>query len=178
MKKNIIIIFGITLFFSCGSGKSFQSFYNNHKNDVGVTAFQVPNFMKTLLGTISPQMGGLFNNIQDFKLISFNEIDNLKQAELITQMNAITTNNYKDVFRQNKPEKTKILSVIEDGDVVKQAIIFNSTLAKTSIFYLKGSFDPNKLKEISETEQFDELAGKLLQQYQNTSLIQPIIPSN
>lgn len=163
---------------SCGSSKSFQSFYNEHKNDVGVTAFQVPNFMKGLLGSISPEVGGLFNNIQDFKFITFNEIDKPKQTDLISQMNLVTTNSYKDVFRQNKPEKTKILSVIEDGDVVKKAIIFNSSLDKTTIFYLKGSFDPNKLRKFSETEQFDNLAEKLIQEYQNPSLIQPITPNN
>lgn len=176
--KKLFLLLLCTAFISCGSSRSFQSFYNQHKNDVGVTAFQVPNFMRSLLGSISPEMGGLFNNFQDFKFITFNQIDKTKQTELITQMNAVTTNSYKDIFRQNKPEKTKILSVIEDGDVVKKAIIFNSTLDKTTVFYLKGSFDPNKLRQVSETEQFDELAGKLIQEYQNPSLIQPINPNN
>ena len=67
---------------------------------------------------------------------------------MISQLDAITSTEYKDVYRQNKAEKTKILSVIEDGDVVKQAIIFNSTLTKTSVFYLKGNFNPNKLRAI------------------------------
>lgn len=177
MKKYLLFLICIA-FLSCGSNRSFQSFYNQHKNDVGVTAFQVPNFMRSLLGSISSETGGLFNNIQDFKFITFNEIDKLKQTELITQMNAVTTNSYKDVFRQNKPEKTKILSVIEDGDVVKKAIIFNSSLDKTTVFYLKGSFDPNKLRKFSETEQFDNLAEKLIQEYQNPTLQQPITPNN
>lgn len=167
MKKTIILATLIILFTSCGSGRSFQSFFNDHKNDVGVTAFQVPNFMKALLGSISPEMGGIFNNLHDLKFITFNEISKLKQQELVNQMNLVTANRYTDILRQNEPEKTKILSVIEDGDVVKQAIIFNSTLAKTSVFYLKGSFDPNKLKKLSETDQFDDLSNKLIQQYQS-----------
>ena len=60
MKKILFFFSLISLYVSCGSNKSFQSFYNNHKNDIGVTAFQVPNFMKTLLGSISTEMGGLF----------------------------------------------------------------------------------------------------------------------
>lgn len=167
MKKPITILSILLLFTSCGSTKSFQSFFNEHKNDVGVTAFQVPNFMKALLGSISPEMGGIFNNIQDLKFITFNNISAEKQSQLIQSMNAVTANKYTDILRQNKPEKTKIVSVIEDGDVVKKAIIFNSTLAKTSVFYLKGRFDPNKLKSLSETNQFDDLSGKLLQQYQS-----------
>ncbi|MCH3882863.1 MULTISPECIES: DUF4252 domain-containing protein [Tenacibaculum] len=167
MKKIATLTLTLFLFISCGSGKSFQSFFNDHKNDIGVTAFQVPNFMRTLLGSISPEMGGVFDNIQDFKFITFNEIDAAKQGELINQMGLVTTNKYTDILRENKVDKTKILSVVEDGDVVKEAIIFNSTLAKTSVFYLKGSFDPNTLKEISEKDQFDQLSTKLLNQYQS-----------
>lgn len=167
MQKVIIIVTITILFISCGSSKSFQSFFNEHKNDVGVTAFQVPNFMKALLGSISPEMGGMFNNLHDLKFITFNEISKPKQQELVNQINLVTANRYKDILRQNEPEKTKILSVIEDGNVVKKAIIFNSTLAKTSVFYLKGSFDPNKLKKLSETNQFDNLSNQLIQQYQS-----------
>ena len=54
---------------------------------------------------------------------------------------------------------------MEDVDVVKQAIIFNSTLNKTSVFYLKGRFDPNQIRKLSETNQFENLSSKLLQQY-------------
>lgn len=164
--KKIILLTILTLFISCGSNKSFQSFFNEHKNNVGVTAFQVPNFMKALLSTISPDMNGIFNNIQDLKFITFNEISKEKQTQLIQSINAVTNSNYTDILRQNSIDKTKILSVIEDGDVVKKAIIFNSTLSKTSVFYLKGSFDPNKLKSLSETNQFDDLSNKLLQHYQ------------
>lgn len=166
MKKIFILLFTITVFISCGSGRSFQSFFNEHKNEVGVTAFQVPNFMRALLGSISPEMGGIFNKVQDFKFITFNDISKQKQSELITQMNEVTANNYTDILRKNTTDQTKILSVIEDGDVVKKAIIFNSSLNKASVFYLQGSFDPNKLREISETNQFEDLSSKLLQQYQ------------
>ncbi len=83
-------------------------------------------------------------------------------------MNLVTTDNFTDILRQNTLEKTKIISVKEDGDVVTQAIIFNSTLAKTSVFYLKGSFDPNKIKAISETNQFENLSNKLIQNYQSS----------
>jgi hypothetical protein len=44
-------------------------------------------------------------------------------------------------------------------------------LAKTSVFYLKGRFDPNRIKELSETNQFENLSSKLLQNYQTTPLI-------
>ena len=175
MKKIVTISLFLLILISCGSGKTFQSFFNNHKNDIGATAFQVPNFMRTLLSNISPEINSLFNNVRDFKFITFNEISKAKQTELINEMNLVTTNNFTDVLRKNTLEKTKILSVKEDGDVVTQAIIFNSTLEKTSVFYLKGRFDPNRIKELSESNQFENLSSKLLQNYQKTPLNQGII---
>ena len=85
-------------------------------------------------------------------------------------MNLVTNNNFTDVLRTNTIEKRKIVSVKEDGNVVTQAIIFNSTLAKTSVFYLKGRFDPDKIKELSKTNQFENLSSKLIQNYQSTPL--------
>jgi predicted SnoaL-like aldol condensation-catalyzing enzyme len=169
--KKISIAFTILLIItSCGSGKSFQSFFNDHKRDLGVTAFQVPNFMRTLLTNISPEINNLFGNVRDFKFITFNQIPKEKQAQLISEMNLVTANNFTDILRKNTIEKTKIVSVKEDGNVVTQAIIFNSTLTKTSVIYLKGRFDPNKIKELSDTNQFENLSSKLLQNYQSTPL--------
>ena len=170
MKKIFIIFLSIFLFTSCGSGKSFQSFFNDHKKDIGVTAFQVPNFMRALLTNISPEITNLFGNVKDFKFITFNDITSLKQSTLIEEMDLVTANNFTDILRTNALEKTKIISVKEDGEVVTQAIIFNSTLAITSVFYLKGRFDPNKLKQLSETNQFENLSNKLIQNYQTTPL--------
>lgn len=169
MKKVILFSFAITILFSsCRSTKSFQSFFNTHKKDIGATAFQVPNFMRSLLTNISPEINSLFGNVKDFKFITFNRISIIKQQQLINEMNLVTDNNFTDMLRSNQPDKTKIVSVKEDGDVVTQAIIFNSTLAKTSVFYLKGRFDPNQLKQLSEGNQFDNLSNKLIQNYQIT----------
>lgn len=166
MRKIILFISLSILLNSCGSSKSFQSFFNDHKKDIGVTAFQVPNFMRALVSSISPEINSLFGNVKDFKFITFNEISTFKQQQLINEMNLVTDNNFTDMLRSNQPEKTKIVSVKEDGDVVTQAIIFNSTLAKTSVFYLKGRFDPNKLRQLSEGNQFENLSNKLIQNYQ------------
>ena len=170
MTKKFIAILCFVFLFSCGTGKSFQSFFNDHKRDLGVTAFQVPNFMRALLTNISPEINSLFGNVKDFKFITFNDISTVKQNTLIEEMNLVTENNFTDILRTNTSEKTKIISVKENGDVVTQAIIFNSTLAKTSVIYLKGNFDPNKLKQLSETNQFENLSSKLMQNYQPKSI--------
>ncbi|APZ46482.1 hypothetical protein BW723_09315 [Polaribacter reichenbachii] len=170
MKKIILIFSFLVLTISCGSSKSFQSFFNDHKRDFGVTAFQVPNFMMSLVQNISPELNNLFGNVSDFKFITFDAISREKQNLLISEMNLVTNNNFTDVLRKNTIEQTKIVSVKEDGNVVTQAIIFNSTLAKTSVFYLKGRFNPNRIKELSETNQFENLSSKLIQNYQKTPL--------
>lgn len=162
--KNYIYTISIALvLFSCKSTMSFQSFFNTHKNDVGVTAFQVPNFMKALLGNISADMGGVFKNVEDFKFLTFGAITEEEKATLIQQVNLVTNTDYTDILRKNSLEKTKVIAVIENGDRVSEAIIFNTTLAKSAVFYLKGDFDPNTLKKISETDLFESLPAKLLQ---------------
>ena len=65
MKKIVLVISLGFLLMSCGS--SFQSFYNNHKADMGATSFQVPNFMKAVLSNISPEVKHAIGNIADLK---------------------------------------------------------------------------------------------------------------
>jgi hypothetical protein len=167
MKKLSLSFAFLLLISSCGSGKSFNSFFNDHKRDLGATAFQVPNFMMTLVKNISPEIDELFGNVNDFKFITFSEISREKQNQIISEMNLVTDNNFTDILRTNAVEKTKIVSVKEAGDVVTQAIIFNSTLSETSVFYLKGRFDPNRIRELSESNQFENLSEKLIQNYQS-----------
>jgi len=159
----------ILILVSCGSGRSFQSFFNQHKNEIGVTAFQVPNFMRALLRNISPEINGVFKNVSDFKFITFKNISSAKKQVLIEEINLVTSKKFTDILRKNTSEKTKIVSVKEDGNIVTKAIIFNSTLEKTTVFYLKGRFDPDRIKKLSTSNEFENLSNKLLQNYQTPS---------
>ena len=111
MKKLSLAFAFLLLLSSCGSGKSFNSFFNDHKRDLGTTAFQVPNFMMTLVKNISPEINDLFGNVNDFKFITFSEISREKQNLIISEMNLVTDNNFTDILRSNAAEKTKIVSV-------------------------------------------------------------------
>ncbi|WP_298550818.1 DUF4252 domain-containing protein [uncultured Algibacter sp.] len=163
--KRIIISFSVCfLLVSCGS--SFQSFYNNHKADIGTTSFQVPNFMKALLGNISPEVKNAIGNISDFKYIKFENIDTLKRQNLIAEMSAVTNSGFKDVFRKNELDNTRIISVVEFGVVVTDVIIFNSTKTETTAYYLQGNFDPEKIKSFSDEETFNTFSTNLMQAYQ------------
>jgi hypothetical protein len=98
MKKIMLIFAFFLIVTSCGSGKSFQGFFNDHKSDLGVTAFQVPNFMRALLTNISPEINDLFGNVKDLKFITFNDISKEKQSQLISEMNLVTNNKFTDVL--------------------------------------------------------------------------------
>jgi hypothetical protein len=151
--------------FSCGS--SFQSFYNNHKADMGATSFQVPNFMKALLSTISPDVKHAIGNISDLKYIKFENINNFKRQRLIEEINAVTNNGFTDVFRKNDLANTRIISVGEVGVVVTDVIVFNSTETATTAYYLQGNFEPDKIKSFANEETFNTFSSDLLQMYQS-----------
>lgn len=165
MKKVITALSIVFMMYSCGSARSFQNFFDTHKTEIGVTAFQVPNFMKSILSNISPK-ANMFNNLTDFKFITFNKLTALKQQSLIAEMNMVASNNFTDMFRKNTIENTKIISVKEFGNIVTEAIVFDSKLEKTTVFYIKGQFDPEKIKAFSNDKAFEDFSTKLQEEYQ------------
>ena len=175
MKKIILVISLGLLFVSCGS--SFQSFYNNHKADMGTTSFQVPNFMKAILSNISPEVEHAIGNISDFKYIKFQNVDALKRKSLIAEMGAVTNTGFTDVFRKNEIDNTRIISVIELGAVVTDAIIFQSTETETTAYYLQGNFNPDKIKSFADEDTFNSFSTNLIQAYQ-TNLNPSFNPEN
>ena len=175
MKQKVLIFLCSLLIFSCGS--SFQSFYNNHKNDIGATSFQVPNFMKAVLGSISPEVSNVVGNITDLKYIKFENVPELKRMSLVSELSEVTNYGYKDMFRKNEALATRIISVKELGVVLTDVILFYSNEKQTTAFYLEGKFDPEKIKTLSDPEKFDNITGQLLNAYQ-TNLNPSFNPNN
>ena len=163
-KKYVIYLFLALLNSSCSS--SFESFYNRHKHDPEVTAVQLPRFVRNLLGTISPEMNQLFNTVQDFRFISINNTSGLQNNLIREEINAITTDRFTDILRRNTDGRHKIVSVLEDGDVVKKLLIFTSLKDKNTALYLKGNFNPLQVKKLSEGQEFDSLIQTLTTKYQ------------
>lgn len=182
MKRFAVVLGFCLLFFSCGSA-SFQGFYNNHKADIGATSFQVPNFMKVLLSSISIETKSVIGNLQDLKYIQLNNISSNKRASIIEEMNLVTNAGFTDMFRKNEVEKTRIISVKENGNMLTDVIIFNSNNQKTTAFYLKGAFDPDKIRSLSEVKNFDTFTQDILQSYNsnmkmNTTINPSFNPNN
>jgi hypothetical protein len=165
MKKIVLALSFCFLLLSCGS--NFQGFYDNHKTDISTTSFQVPNFMKAVLSNISPDVKDAIGNIVDFKYIKFDKTNRIKRQSLINEMNAVTKNGFTDVLRKNEIDKTRIISVKEVGFVVTDAIIFYSTETETTVYYLQGNFDPEKIKLFAEEDTFNTFSNNLMQSYQS-----------
>ncbi|WP_452221131.1 DUF4252 domain-containing protein [Lacinutrix salivirga] len=164
MKKSVFIVLVSFLLFSCGS--SFNSFYNTHKTDIGTTAFQVPQFMRAVLSSLSPEAKTIVSGITDFKYIKFENMQSFKRSLLINEMNAITKSGYTDVFRKNEVDNTRIISVKEKGIVVTNAIIFNSNQKETTAYYLEGRFNPAQIKAFEDEEVFNSFSNQLIDAYQ------------
>lgn len=164
MKNTFALIIISCLFLGCGS--SFQSFYNKHKNDIGATSFQVPNFMKAMLGVMNPEAKSIIGNLSDLKYINLTNVKELRRGSIIEEMNAVTNSGFIDMFRKNEIAQTRIISVKELGVVLTDVILFNSRGSEISAFYLKGRFDPEKIKALSDEETFDRVTTSLIQSYQ------------
>lgn len=165
MKQHFLIITLCLLLCNCGS--SFQSFYNNHKNDMGATSFQVPNFMKAMLDVMNPEAKALVGNLSDLKYIKLTNVSESSRHGIIKEMNTITNYGYKDMFRKNELMQTRLISVKEFGFVLTDVILFNSKGSEVSAFYLEGRFDPEKIKTLSDPETFDKFTNGLIQSYQS-----------
>ncbi len=108
----------------------------------------------------------MFDNLADFKFITFNDTKPTYKQNLIDEMNMVASSKYTDMFRKNTVENTKIISVKELGNIVTEAIVFDSKPTKTTVFYIKGQFDPEKIKAFSDDATFDDFSQKLQREYQ------------
>jgi len=141
---------------SCSSSAKFNQFYKQHKNDNNVNSFQVPGYLRSLLKNVSPELNNIFKNVKDFKSISFTNCSPQQNQQIIDNVNNITQN-FTDVIRNNKKEKKTLVSVKEKGDFIKEILIHSNSNNNHTILFLKGNFDPNRIKELIDDHQLEEL---------------------
>ncbi len=156
MKKSFYFLFLCFLSLSCSSYYNFNSFYNYHKNEPNVKSFQVPRYLKSIVKNSSPELNSLVKNITDFKTISFTECSPQQSELIIAQINGITRN-YTDVARNNTPGDRYLVAVKEKGDQITSIIIHSAKSNNQKIIYLKGHFNPNRIKELSNNQKFEGL---------------------
>lgn len=162
MKKTIFILcLIIALTSSCSP--TYQQFYNTHKNDINSTAFQMPRFMTNILSNLSPEANSFFNKMTDFSYITIKNVDETKWQEMNTEINKITHKNFTDILRKTEIDNKTIISTKEVDGIVKELIYFKYKDNTVNSFNLKGNFDSNQIKKLSENNEFDDFSSKLLQ---------------
>lgn len=165
MKKIILYIIIAVSFTSCGSYNSIDSFYEAHKNDNNVTAIQVPRFMLSTVGNLIPEMNEFVGNIKDLRYIQLNPKNDSESRLINSQINNLTTANFKEIYRKNEDENRTLVSLRERRDVVKEIMIYSNKNNKNSILYLNGDFNPAKVREYANDKKFDNLLNNFTNQY-------------
>ena len=156
-----LVISSLLLVFSCGSYNSMDSFYNAHKNDNQVTAVRVPQFMLSLLGTISPEMKSLIGNTKDLRYMQFPSATAARTQFLNAEMNNITGNSFIEVYRKNDDLRRNVVSVREKKSAVKEILIYTNNNLNASFLYFKGNFDPEKVRKMAQNEDFQKIGKGL-----------------
>lgn len=175
MIKRTLFLLSIILISSCGSYNSIDTFYEAHKNDNQVTAVRVPRFMLSLISNISPEMKSLVGNTKDLRYMQFPSTTPARTEFLNQQMNGITGNSFIEVFRKNNDLKRNVISIREKRDAVKEILIYNNNAINGSFLYFNGNFDPAKVREMAQKEEFQNLGDGLINQFNNSTTTPGII---
>ena len=163
--KKFTFIFSILLFSSCGTYNSIDRFYDAHKEDNQVTAIRVPRFMLSMLGNISPEMKSLIGNTKDLRYMQFPSATPERSSFLNQQMNGITGSSFIEVFRKNDDLNRNVVSIREKRDAVKEILIYNNNNRNGSFLYFNGDFDPAKVRQMAQNEDFQKMGEGLIDQY-------------
>lgn len=165
MIKRTLFLFTLVILSSCGSYNSIDSFYEAHKNDDQVTAVRVPRFMLSLLGNISPEMNSLIGNTKDLRYMQFPSATPERTNFLNNQMNNMTGSSFIEVYRKNDNQKRNVVSIREKRDAVKEILIYNNNTTRGSFLYFNGNFDPVKVRQMAQNEDFQKLGDGIINQF-------------
>jgi hypothetical protein len=154
---------------SCGSYNSIDSFYDAHKNDAKVTAIRVPQFMLGLISSISPEMKSLVGRTKDLRYMQFPSTTPARTHFLNQQMNGITGKSFIEVFRKNDGLMRNVVSIRQKRNAVKEILIYNNNNETGSFLYFNGHFDPIKVREMAQNNQFENLGNMLVGQLNGTT---------
>ncbi len=163
--KRTLLFLSIIALVSCGSYNALNSFYEQHKNDPGVTAFRVPQFMFAALSGLSPEMNGLMNSVSDLRYIRLEQNSQARFQQLNSEVNAIFNNGFIEAYRKNDSLSRTVYAVKEKGPVIREVIGYTNDGKDCSVLYLKGNFDGEQIRKMLQREDFDSLTNSLQQQY-------------
>ena len=156
MFKKFLFIGSLVLLSACSTYNSIDTFYNAHKEDDQVTAIRVQRFMLSMISNLSPEMKALVGNTKDLRYMQFPSPTPDRTQFLNQQMNGITGNSFIEVYRKNDNLKRNIVSIREKRDAVKEILIYNNNNVSGSFLYFNGNFDPVKVRQMAQNEEFQK----------------------
>ncbi|WP_224490249.1 DUF4252 domain-containing protein [Robertkochia flava] len=152
------------LLLSCGA-MNINNFYDMHRNDPGVTAVEVPNFVLEVLKNSTPEMRHLLDNVEDVRFMSLPAKDPAYNTRVGMEIDRITATGYTDVYRRTGEDLTKSLfSVKENGNRITELVWFDQGYNNSLLLYFKGNFDPKVIQKLSDTEEIDDIKHLLREQ--------------
>ena len=154
----------LLLVVSCSSYNSIDNFYEIHKNDNQVTAIRIPQFMFSLVSEISPEMKSLVGNTKDLRYMQFPSSNESQTKFLNNQMNSFSNSSFIEVFRKNDELKRNVISIREKRNVVKEILIYKNDNVTGSFLYFNGNFDPIKVRELANNQEFEKFSQGVLPQ--------------
>ncbi|MFC4096957.1 DUF4252 domain-containing protein [Euzebyella saccharophila] len=179
MMKKLLFMGCLLILGSCNTYNSIDAFYNAHKEDNQVTAIRVPRFMLSIIGNISPEMKSLVGNTKDLRYMQFPSATEDRTRFLNQQMNGITGSSFIEVYRKNDQLKRNVVSIREKRDAVKEILIYNNNNTTGSFLYFNGDFDPVKVRQMAQNEEFQKMGEGLMEQLKaNSTTPTPISPDN
>lgn len=167
--KKLASLFLLLALSACGSYNTIDTFYEAHKNDNQVTAFRVPQFMFSLLRSISPEMNSIVGDTKDLRYMQFPSATDSQSQFLNNQMNTFTGSSFIEIYRKNDNLKRNVVSVREKRDVVKEILVYKNDNVNGSFLYFKGNFDPVQVRKMAKNDEFDTFTQSLLPQMLNNS---------
>lgn len=160
----ILILILTLLLTSCSP--SINSFYNNHKNDPGVTAVQVPDFFLDILAGASPEMNNLIRQVDDVRFMTLPSSTGPEVRDAAMEINRITSTGYTDVYRRTEMDNSlSLFSIKEKGNRIKELIWFDQGETKNLLLYFKGNFDPELISKLSDNKNVEDLKDLLKEEY-------------
>ena len=162
--KNILslCLLGLLLY-GCGSSRSIDAFYDQHKEDDQVLAFRVPPVMFAMVKGLSPEMENLFGSTRDLRYIRLPADSGRGIQALNNQVSTLTAGSFIEIFRKNEGPKRNVVAIRERGNSVRDIMVFNNNELHGSLLYIKGNFDPEKVRSMARDEDFTDLQEKLVQ---------------
>lgn len=144
---------------------TINSFYNTHKNDPGVTAVEVPDFVLEILKTGDSDVNTLLSQVDDIKFMTMPQSNDVQQQQLANEMGRITASGYTDVYRRTELDNSiSLFSVKERGKNITELLWFDQGTNRNLLLYLTGNFDPELISKLSDNEGVDELKEILREQ--------------